>query len=67
MRLTTMSKLYSAAVYWTIPLVAVQPKGDLFTSLQFPSSSLLLGKHLVHVGYWKEKNHLLVIGLPAER
>ncbi|KAF7659481.1 hypothetical protein LDENG_00296950 [Lucifuga dentata] len=31
------------------------------------SSSLLLGKHLVHVGYWKESNNLLVIGLPAER
>ncbi|KAM4537271.1 protein inturned isoform 2-T2 [Odontesthes bonariensis] len=31
------------------------------------SSSLLLGKHLVHVGYWKESNSLLVIGLPAER
>ncbi|KAI3376286.1 hypothetical protein L3Q82_016793, partial [Scortum barcoo] len=31
------------------------------------SSSLLLRKHLVHVGYWKESNNLLVIGLPAER
>ncbi|TMS01992.1 Protein inturned [Larimichthys crocea] len=31
------------------------------------SSSLLLGKHLVHVSYWKESNNLLVIGLPAER
>ncbi|XP_076581233.1 protein inturned isoform X1 [Chaetodon auriga] len=31
------------------------------------SSSLLLGKHLVHVGYWKESGNLLVIGLPAER
>ncbi len=31
------------------------------------SSSLLLGKHLVHVGYWKESNNLLVVGLPAER
>lgn len=31
------------------------------------SSSLLLGKHLVHVGYWKEGNNLLVVGLPAER
>uniref|UniRef100_A0A7N8XDL2 Protein inturned n=1 Tax=Mastacembelus armatus TaxID=205130 RepID=A0A7N8XDL2_9TELE len=30
------------------------------------SSSLLLGKHLVHVGYWKESSNLLVIGLPAE-
>uniref|UniRef100_A0A8C2ZIS7 Protein inturned n=1 Tax=Cyclopterus lumpus TaxID=8103 RepID=A0A8C2ZIS7_CYCLU len=28
------------------------------------SSSLLLGKQLVHVGYWKESNNLLVIGLP---
>ncbi|CAN9509308.1 unnamed protein product [Ophioblennius macclurei] len=31
------------------------------------SSSLLLGKHLVHVGYWKESKNLLVVGLPAER
>lgn len=31
------------------------------------SSSLLLGKHLIHVSYWKESNNLLVIGLPAER
>ncbi|XP_041821450.1 protein inturned isoform X2 [Chelmon rostratus] len=31
------------------------------------SSSLLLGKHLVHVGYWKDSSNLLVIGLPAER
>ncbi|KAK2862985.1 hypothetical protein Q5P01_002518 [Channa striata] len=31
------------------------------------SSSLLLRKHLVHVGYWKENNNLLVVGLPAER
>lgn len=31
------------------------------------SSSLLLGKHLVHVGYRKENSNLLVIGLPAER
>uniref|UniRef100_A0A3P9N5G7 Protein inturned n=1 Tax=Poecilia reticulata TaxID=8081 RepID=A0A3P9N5G7_POERE len=31
------------------------------------SSSLLLGKHLVHVGYWKERNNLLVVGLPAQR
>ncbi|XP_029311249.1 protein inturned isoform X2 [Cottoperca gobio] len=31
------------------------------------SSSLLLGKQLVHVGYWKESNNLVVIGLPAER
>ncbi|XP_059211395.1 protein inturned [Centropristis striata] len=30
------------------------------------SSSLLLGKHLVHVGYWKESSNLLVIGLPAD-
>ncbi|XP_029932840.1 protein inturned isoform X2 [Myripristis murdjan] len=38
-----------------------------FTGGQIISSSLLLGKHLVHVGYWKESNNLLVIGLPAER
>ncbi|XP_037539030.1 protein inturned [Nematolebias whitei] len=31
------------------------------------SSSLWLGNHLVHVGYWKDCNNLLVIGLPAER
>ncbi|XP_062416792.1 protein inturned isoform X2 [Pungitius pungitius] len=31
------------------------------------SSSLLLGKRLVHVGYWKESGYLLVIGLPADR
>nr|XP_046235787.1 protein inturned isoform X2 [Scatophagus argus] len=37
------------------------------TGGQIISSSLLLGKHLVHVGYWKESNNLLVIGLPAER
>lgn len=33
----------------------------------FLSSSFLLGKHLVHVGYRKENSNLLVIGLPAER
>ncbi|KAK7909914.1 hypothetical protein WMY93_014598 [Mugilogobius chulae] len=37
------------------------------TGGQILSSSLLLGKQLVHVGYWKENNNLLVIGLPAER
>ncbi|CAL9694973.1 unnamed protein product [Knipowitschia caucasica] len=37
------------------------------TGGQILSSSLLLGKHLVHVGYWKEKNNLLVIGLPADK
>ncbi|XP_042256300.1 protein inturned isoform X5 [Thunnus maccoyii] len=37
------------------------------TGGQIISSSLLLGKHLVHVGYWKESNSLLVIGLPADR
>ncbi|KAM9836613.1 protein inturned [Aulostomus maculatus] len=37
------------------------------TGGQIVSSSLLLGKHLVHVGYWKESNNLLVIGLPADR
>nr|XP_061810835.1 protein inturned-like [Nerophis lumbriciformis] len=30
------------------------------------SSTLLLDKHLVHVGYWKEGDALLVVGLPAE-
>lgn len=38
-----------------------------FLSSPLFSSSLLLGKHLVHVSYWKESNNLLVIGLPAER
>uniref|UniRef100_A0A8C7VKX9 Protein inturned n=1 Tax=Oncorhynchus mykiss TaxID=8022 RepID=A0A8C7VKX9_ONCMY len=37
------------------------------TGGQIVSSSLLLRKQLVHVGYWKESNNLLVIGLPAER
>ncbi|CAJ1085979.1 protein inturned isoform X2 [Xyrichtys novacula] len=37
------------------------------TGGQIISSSLLLGKQLVHVGYWKESNNLLVIGLPADR
>uniref|UniRef100_A0A8C5HXJ7 Protein inturned n=1 Tax=Gouania willdenowi TaxID=441366 RepID=A0A8C5HXJ7_GOUWI len=40
---------------------------DTVTGGHIVSSSLLLGKHLVHVGYWKEGNNLLVIGLPAER
>uniref|UniRef100_A0A3B3T3W4 Protein inturned n=1 Tax=Paramormyrops kingsleyae TaxID=1676925 RepID=A0A3B3T3W4_9TELE len=31
------------------------------------SSSLLLSQHLVHVGYWKEGERLLVVGLPADR
>ncbi|XP_028330250.1 protein inturned isoform X3 [Gouania willdenowi] len=39
---------------------------DTVTGGHIVSSSLLLGKHLVHVGYWKEGNNLLVIGLPAE-
>uniref|UniRef100_A0A674BG28 Protein inturned n=1 Tax=Salmo trutta TaxID=8032 RepID=A0A674BG28_SALTR len=37
------------------------------TGGQIVSSSLLLSKQLVHVGYWKESNNLLVIALPAER
>ncbi|XP_035282616.1 protein inturned isoform X1 [Anguilla anguilla] len=37
------------------------------TGGQIVSSSLLLSKHLVHVGYWKEGDNLLVLGLPAER
>ncbi|KAJ8007940.1 hypothetical protein DPEC_G00099400 [Dallia pectoralis] len=37
------------------------------TGGQIVSSSLLLSNHLVHVGYWKESNNLLVIGLPADR
>ncbi|XP_077598564.1 protein inturned isoform X2 [Stigmatopora nigra] len=31
------------------------------------SSTLLLDEHLVHVGYWKDGDALLVVGLPAER
>ncbi|XP_077444304.1 protein inturned [Stigmatopora argus] len=30
------------------------------------SSTLLMDEHLVHVGYWKEGDALLVVGLPAE-
>ncbi|XP_061664427.1 protein inturned isoform X2 [Syngnathoides biaculeatus] len=37
------------------------------TGGQIVSSTLLLDKHLVHVGYWKEGDALLVVGLPAER
>ncbi|KAM9500650.1 protein inturned [Clarias gariepinus] len=37
------------------------------TGGQIVSSSLLLRKQLVHVGYWKEGDNLLVIGLPADR
>ncbi|KAJ8268863.1 hypothetical protein COCON_G00114700 [Conger conger] len=37
------------------------------TGGQIISSSLLLSKQLVHVGYWKDGDNLLVLGLPAER
>ncbi|XP_017327184.2 protein inturned isoform X2 [Ictalurus punctatus] len=37
------------------------------TGGQIVSSSLLLRKQLVHVGYWKEGENLLVIGLPSDR
>ncbi|XP_031440425.1 protein inturned isoform X2 [Clupea harengus] len=37
------------------------------TGGQIISSSLLLRKQLVHVGYWKEGEHLLVVGLPSDR
>ncbi|XP_041925114.1 protein inturned isoform X2 [Alosa sapidissima] len=37
------------------------------TGGQIISSSLLLKRQLVHVGYWKEGDNLLVIGLPADR
>ncbi|XP_066576916.1 protein inturned isoform X2 [Amia ocellicauda] len=37
------------------------------TGGQIISSTLLLNKQLVHVGYWKEGDALLVIGLPADR
>ncbi|XP_060795369.1 protein inturned isoform X2 [Neoarius graeffei] len=37
------------------------------TGGQIVSSSLLIRKQLVHVGYWKEGENLLVIGLPADR
>ncbi|XP_027033975.2 protein inturned isoform X2 [Tachysurus fulvidraco] len=38
-----------------------------FTGGQIVNSSLVLRKQLVHVGYWKEGEKLLVIGLPADR
>ncbi|KAG2466136.1 INTU protein, partial [Polypterus senegalus] len=37
------------------------------TGGQIISSTVLFDDHLVHVGYWKEGENLLVIGLPAER
>ncbi|XP_055050995.2 protein inturned isoform X1 [Misgurnus anguillicaudatus] len=37
------------------------------TGGQIVSSSLLLQKQLVHVGYWKEGTNLLVLGVPASR
>ncbi|KAL2079211.1 hypothetical protein ACEWY4_024955 [Coilia grayii] len=37
------------------------------TGGQIISSSLLLKRQLVHVGYWKEGDNLLVVGLPADR
>ncbi|XP_063042493.1 protein inturned isoform X2 [Engraulis encrasicolus] len=37
------------------------------TGGQIISSSLLLKRQLVHVGYWKEGANLLVVGLPADR
>ncbi|XP_058250844.1 protein inturned isoform X2 [Hemibagrus wyckioides] len=37
------------------------------TGGQIISSSLVLRKQLVHVGYWKEGENLLVVGLPADR
>ncbi|KAM9833284.1 protein inturned isoform X2 [Syngnathus typhle] len=40
---------------------------DSVTGAHVVSSTLLLDKHLVHVGYWKEGHALLVLGLPAER
>ncbi|XP_026878288.2 protein inturned isoform X2 [Electrophorus electricus] len=40
---------------------------ECVTGGQIVSSSLLLQKQLVHVGYWKEGSNLLVIGLPADR
>nr|XP_061816543.1 protein inturned-like isoform X1 [Nerophis lumbriciformis] len=39
---------------------------DNVTGSSIVSSTLLLEKCLVHVGYWKEGHALLVIGLPAE-
>lgn len=49
--------LYCMFVFSPLPV--------LFSSVC--SSSLLLRKQLVHVGYWKEEASLLVIGLPADR
>lgn len=51
-------------------LSALYPSSLLLSPPLHPpliSSSLLLSKQLVHVGYWKESNNLLVIALPAER
>lgn len=51
----------------TCPVHCTPSDFTIFSISSLHSSSLLLGKHLVHVGYWKESNNLLVIGLPAER
>ncbi|XP_077357689.1 protein inturned isoform X2 [Festucalex cinctus] len=40
---------------------------DSVTGGHVVSSTLMLDEHLVHVGYWKEDDALLVLGLPAER
>nr|XP_057922614.1 protein inturned isoform X2 [Doryrhamphus excisus] len=39
---------------------------DNVTGSSIVSSTLMLDKHMVHVGYWKEGHALLVFGLPAE-
>uniref|UniRef100_A0A3Q2Y9B1 Protein inturned n=1 Tax=Hippocampus comes TaxID=109280 RepID=A0A3Q2Y9B1_HIPCM len=39
---------------------------DSVTGGRVVSTLLLPDKHLVHVGYWKEGDALLVVGLPAE-
>ncbi|XP_077399587.1 protein inturned isoform X2 [Vanacampus margaritifer] len=40
---------------------------DSVTGGHVVSSTLMLDEYLVHVGYWKEDDALLVLGLPAER
>ncbi|XP_033890101.3 protein inturned isoform X4 [Acipenser ruthenus] len=37
------------------------------TGGQVLSSTMLLNEYLVHVGYWKEGDNLLVVGLPSEK
>eukprot|EP00066_Takifugu_rubripes_P028361 XP_011617627.1 PREDICTED: protein inturned isoform X2 [Takifugu rubripes] len=81
LKLDSVSSKEEEEIWYQYPVsdASVQLKGvrGIFLTLcdmlenvtggQIISSSLLLGKHLVHVGYRKENSNLLVIGLPAER